>query len=84
LVTTATWWSAQQAQQAAEGPRFFGSVSETRKGSFGGECFYVACKTGDARWYNKANVRYYCETCASAINAGCELLGEPQVCNKHV
>lgn len=83
-MTVATWWSAQQSQHATEGSRFFGSATETRKGSFGSECFYVACKTNDARWYNKANVRYYCESCASAINKGCELLGEPLVCSQHV
>ena len=83
-MTVATWWSSQQSQHATEGSRFFGTMTETRKGSFGSECFHVACQAGDARWYNKSNVRYYCEACASVINAGCEQLGEPLVCSKHV
>lgn len=82
-MTVATWWS-QHTQHAAEGSRFFGVATETRKGSFGSQCFHFTCNTADARWYNKLDVRYYCKSCAGAINAGCESRGEPLACSEHV
>lgn len=39
------------------------------KGQYGGSCNVTACQLPDsAFWFNHSTLRYYCETCAKAIN----------------
>lgn len=80
----ATSWERVQSQQGAEGSRYFAEFGHARKGSFGAQCFHVTCRNGDARWYNKLDARYYCEDCATKINADCAKRGELLDCSRHL
>ena len=58
------------------------------KGEKGGSCNRTACQQPNADYYNKATQKYYCYTCAEAINyeggraLAMEVFGTPLLCEK--
>src|SRR5262249_27331789 len=52
----------------------------THKGEYDAQCQIVACVHDHARWLNQADGRYYCSTCAHAINDACRRNGESTMC----
>jgi len=85
MAAITTWWSPEQAiglgrpaepqQQLHDGPR---------RGAFGGQCHHVTCAHTGADWFNKSNGRYYCDSCARAINEICLDQGELEFCELHI
>lgn len=80
MAAITTWWSAQQLEPLVP---VLGS-HETRKGTFGGQCFHVTCRHSGADWFNQRNERYYCDSCARAINDDCAQQGVPASCELHL
>jgi hypothetical protein len=80
MTALATWW---KPEAKPSGLSDF-EVRGPHRGSFGGQCHQVTCMHSGSDWYNKNDDRYYCDSCAHALNDDCVQQGEPMVCTLHI
>ena len=57
---------------------------EPVKGEYNGLCQRFACDNAGAHWFNTANGRYYCSTCARTFNEVLRRQGRAAMCELHL